>query len=110
NLLLTLAVFTILNTPSAKRYPYFLALDELPVFASSFELLEWLSGQTRKFLARLVVCHQGVNRFPDRQDDRLLHAITSQCRTHLYFRHGSPVDAEFFGRIVALPEYDPSRI
>ena len=105
NLFLTLAVFTILNAPAERRYPYFLALDELPVFASSFELLEWLSGQTRKFLARLVVCHQGVNRFPDRGEDRLLHAITSQCRSHLFFRHGSPVDAEFFGRILALPEY-----
>jgi hypothetical protein len=110
NLFLTLAVFTILNTPAEKRYPYFLALDELPVFASSFDLLEWLAGQTRKFLARLVVCHQGVSRFPGRQDDRLLHAITSQCRTHLYFRHGSPADAEFFGKILALPEHDPVRV
>lgn len=105
NLFLTLAVFTILNSPAERRYPYFLALDELPVFASSFDLLEWLSGQTRKFLARLVVCHQGVNRFPDRAEDRLLHAITSQTRTHLFFRHGSPVDCDFFGRILALPEY-----
>lgn len=110
NLFLTLAVFTILNTPPGKRYPYFLALDELPVFASSFDLLEWLSGQTRKFLARLVVCHQGVNRFPNRHEDRLLHAITSQCRTHLYFRHGAGADCDFFGRILALPEYDPMRV
>jgi hypothetical protein len=110
NLFLTLAVFTILNTPASRRYPYFLALDELPVFASSFDLLEWLSGQTRKFLARLVVCHQGANRFPDRHEDRLLHAITSQCRTHLYFRHGSGSDCDFFGRILALPKYDPWRV
>ncbi|HEX3151196.1 MAG TPA: hypothetical protein VHR66_24170 [Gemmataceae bacterium] len=110
NLFLTLAVFTILNTPAEKRYPYFLAADELGVFASSFELIEWLSTQTRKFLARLVVCHQGANRFPDRYDDRLLHAITSQCRTHLHFRHGSGADCDFFGRILALPEYDPHKI
>jgi hypothetical protein len=110
NLFLTQAIFTILNAPPERRYPYFLAVDELPVFKSSFDLLLWLSGQVRKFLARLVVCHQGVNLFPERGDDRLLQALTSQCRTHFFFRHGSPADAEFFGRILALPEYDPKRV
>ncbi len=110
NLFLTQAIFTVLNAPAHTRYPYYLIVDELPVFRSSFELLLWISGQVRKFLARLVVCHQGVNLFPDRGEDRLLQAITGQCRTHLLFRHGLPSDVEFFGRLLALPTYDPLKI
>jgi hypothetical protein len=64
NLFLTLAVFTILNTPPEKRYPYFIALDELPVFASSFDLLEWLAGQPRAALVS-----SGVKRGQPEQPD-----------------------------------------
>ncbi len=110
NLFLTGMVFEILNTPTERRYPYFLALDELPVFSASFELLAWLAAQTRKFLCRLVVAHQGVGGFPERADDPLLQALASQMRTKLIFRHGSVADTDYFGSLLALPDYDPLKV
>lgn len=110
NLFLTGMVFEILNAPAERRYPYFVALDELPVFSASFELLGWLATQTRKFLCRLVVAHQGIGGFPERADDPLLQALASQMRTKLLFSHGSPADTDYFGSLLALPDYNPLKI
>jgi hypothetical protein len=107
NLFLTGMTFEILNAPAERRYPFFVALDELPVFSASFELLAWLATQTRKFLCRLVVAHQGVGGFPERADDPLLQALASQMRTKLIFRHGSVADCDYFGGILALADYNP---
>ena len=39
-----------------------------------------------------------------------LGAFIGQCGTHFYFRHCDPVDAKFFGEIVALPALDPLKV
>lgn len=111
NLVLTEFLFAIFNTPEAERVPFTLFLDELPVFASCFTLLtKTFLPQTRKFLARGVFAHQGVNFFPDRTEDRLLNALVGQCRTHIYFRHANPIDARYFAEIIKLSSLDPYQV
>lgn len=110
NLWLTLALATIMNTPAQYRYPYFIGIDELPVFGSSSDLLISNLAQQRKFLVRTIGCFQGANAFPNRTEDRLLNSFLSQCRTHLYFRHSSEQDCAFFGKHIALSDYNPLRV
>jgi hypothetical protein len=106
NLWLNELLYAVYNTPREQRVPHFIFLDELPVFASSFDLLTQATAQVRKFKTRLVCAFQGTQFFPDRTDDRLLNAIIGQLGVQFYFRHKHPVDAKFFGEIVKLPSLD----
>jgi hypothetical protein len=95
------------NLPRAERTPHAVFLDELPRFSSSFDLLTRGLAQVRKYLVRFVCAFQGAQGFPERADDRLLHALLSQCRTTVIFRHRNPADAKFFGEFLALPAFNP---
>lgn len=97
------------NLSREERTPHVILLDELPVFGSSFDLITRGLAQVRKFLIRFVCAFQGTQYFPDRTEDRLLHALISQCRTTVVFRHRNPADAKFFGEMLALPTFDPLR-
>ncbi|HUY90315.1 MAG TPA: type IV secretion system DNA-binding domain-containing protein [Pirellulales bacterium] len=95
------------DLPRQERTPHVVFLDELPVFGSSFDVLTRALAQVRKFKIRLVAAFQGTQLFPEREEDRLLNALISQCRTTVVFRHKNPVDAKFFGELVTLPVLDP---
>lgn len=110
NLYLTESIYTVMNLPESERRPFFIFIDELPVFASSAPLLTRTLAQIRKYQTRIVAAHQGTGMFAERTDDRLLHAFVSQCRAHFYFRHQNPVDAKFFGEIISLPGFSPTKI
>lgn len=43
-------------------------------------------------------------------DDPFLETITGQCGTRVLFRHQNESDATYFGRQLALPQYDPLKI
>ena len=106
NLWLNEIIHCVMSQPTHRRRPYFVMIDELPVFKSSSSLLIAALAQIRKFKLRVIAAHQGCNMFPERTEDRLLHAFVSQCRTHFYFRHGNFADAEYFGKIIELPTID----
>ena len=111
NLLLTEFIYAVMNMPAARRRLYFVFIDELPVFAqASGPLLIRALCEIRKFLVRFVLAHQGTQRFPNGAADPFLNTIVAQCGVHLFFRHANPVDAKYFGEIVALPDYDPKRV
>lgn len=111
NLLLTEFIYTVMNLSAVRRKLYFVFVDELPVFAqASGPLLIRALCEIRKFLVRFVLAHQGTQRFPQGVADPFLNTIVGQCGVHLYFRHANPVDAKYFGEIVALPDYDPKRV
>jgi hypothetical protein len=109
NLFLTEFIYTVMNLPEDYRRPYFIFIDELPVFASSFPLLLKTMCEIRKFKTRFVLAHQGTQRFPDGTQDRFLNTIISQCGVHVLLRHVNPVDAKFFGELLALPAIDPHK-
>lgn len=111
NLLLTEFIYAVMNLPAERRRLYFVFIDELPVFAqASGPLLMRALCEIRKFLVRFVLAHQGTQRFPHGAADPFLNTIVAQCGVHLFFRHANPVDARYFGEIVALPDYDAKRI
>ena len=110
NLWLMEVLFAIYNTPRSQRVPHVIAIDELPVFRSSFELITNALPQVRKFLCRFAVAFQGTQLFEGRQEDRLLNALVSQCNAHFVFRHKNPVDAKFFGEILKLPGLDTHKV
>jgi hypothetical protein len=111
NLILTEFIHTVMNLPTKERRPYFVMVDELPVFAqASGPLLIKALCEIRKFLCRFILAHQGTQRFPERTEDPFLNTIVSQCGVHVYLRHVNPKDATFFGDILALPHLDPLRI
>lgn len=107
NLWLSELLYAAYNLPRHERTPHVVFLDELPVFASSFDVLTRALAQVRKFQIRVVAAFQGTQLFPDRTEDRLLNGLISQCRTTIVFRHKNPVDAKFFGELVTLPMLDP---
>jgi hypothetical protein len=110
NLWLSELLHAIFATPEAERVPHWIVLDELPVFTSCAPLITAASRQVRKFLTRFVCAFQGTTFFERRTEDRLLHALVGQCSTHVLFRHIDPADATFFGEIVALPQFSPTRV
>ena len=110
NLWLNEIIHCVMSQPMQLLRPYFVMIDELPVFESSSSLLIAALAQIRKFKLRIIAAHQGCNMFPDRTEDRLLHAFVSQCRTHFYFRHGNFADAEYFGKTIELPSIDPLKV
>lgn len=96
------------NKSGRHRHLMILAIDELPVFKSSGELLTTVAlPQCRKYLLRTIACAQGATVFPEKTDDRLLQSFLSLAGTRLYFRHNSEMDCAFFGRHIALPVYSP---
>lgn len=110
NLWLSEILHTVFNTPANRRRPIFVCIDELPVFKACAPLLSFALTQVRKFQLRFILMHQGTINFPDGTNDRLLNNLVSQCRVHVYMRHANPVDAKFFGEVVALPTTDPLKI
>jgi hypothetical protein len=93
------------NFEEHERTPHVLLIDELPTFASPpcMEQLAHCLRTCRKTLFRCAANFQGTNFFPDRHEDRTLHAFVGQCGTMFTFRHKNPVDAKFFGEILRLP-------
>ena len=110
NLFLHEELFSVYNTPREERRPYFVILDELPDFYSCAPLLIKALRHVRKYQLRFICAHQGTHFFPDRTDDRLLRALVGQCRRHYLFCHADPVDARFFGEVIALPDLDAKRV
>jgi len=110
NLILHEVLYAAFNMPREKRVAHFMFADELPVFASSFDLITWALTQVRKFKLRFCCAFQGTQLFEERTEDRLLNALIGQCNCHVIFRHKNPVDARFFADIVHLPSADPWKI
>ena len=110
NFLLTEFLHDIFNMPEEELRPYFIFIDELPVFKSSAPLISYALARTRKYKLRFIGAHQGTTLFPQRTEDPLLHAMVSMCGVHLCFNHCNPVDAKFFGDVVALPSYSPTKV
>lgn len=107
NLWLSEFLHAVFHTPEDRRVPFFLCIDELPVFKSSAPLLIAALRQVRKMKLRIICAHQGTQFFKDKVDDRLLNALVGQCGVHLYFRHVLPADARYFAEVVKLPSLDP---
>jgi hypothetical protein len=85
-----------------------LAIDELPLFRSSSEILITVAlAQCRKFLVRTIACAQGASAFPDGAQDRFLQAFLSLAGVNFFFRHNSELDCSLFGRHIALPVFSP---
>lgn len=88
-------LFTVLSTPAHLRKPLMVVGDEAPVICAGMEnLLLNVIPQTRKMLLRWVWAWQGVYRWQDAEENRLLRTITGQCNM-AYFRHTDPRDARF---------------
>ncbi len=110
NLVLHEVLYAAFNMPRHERVPHFVFADELPVFASSFDLITWALTQVRKFKLRFCCAFQGTQLFEERTEDRLLNALIGQCNAHVIFRQKNPVDARFFADIVSLPSADPWKV
>ena len=54
NLILHEVLYAAFNMPRNERVPHFVFADELPVFASSFDLITWALTQVCKFKLRFV--------------------------------------------------------
>ena len=106
NFWLTELFHTIFGTPPAQRLPTLIVCDELPVFRASGPMIARALRLIRKTKARFVGAFQGMHSFPKGKDDPLLRNMI-QCRTRFYFRHNDEDDAQFFGGIASLPNYDP---
>jgi hypothetical protein len=91
------------------RCPTAIICDELPVFRPSFNLIERSLRMRRKTLTRFFGLHQGTQGFPNGTDDPLLHHIVGQTGIKAYFRHVDPVDNQFFGDVLAIPQLDPHK-
>ncbi|HQX51777.1 MAG TPA: hypothetical protein PLR25_17790, partial [Planctomycetaceae bacterium] len=105
NLWVAEILHTVFSTPEAERQPMLLALDELPVFRASSDLITSALRQVRKMRLRFLLAFQGIHSFPLSKDDPLLRA-TAMCGSSFYFRHTDEDDALFFGGKLSLPEYD----
>jgi len=79
NLWLYELLYAIYNTPRANRVLHFVAIDELPVFRASFEIITTALAQVRKFLCRFIVAFQGTQLFEERTEDRLLNAPSASA-------------------------------
>ncbi len=106
NFWLTELFHTIFGTPAERRLPALIVCDELPIFRASAPMIARSLRLIRKTRARFVGSFQGMHSFPKGKDDPLLRNMV-QCRTRFYFRHNDEDDANFFGGIVSLPQYDP---
>ncbi|QDU42909.1 AAA-like domain protein [Symmachiella dynata] len=95
----------VMSKPEHERRRRFCALDELPLFASSFPLLQTQCTEIRKFCTKYVFSHQGSARFPGRHDNEFLNTLTDMCRLHVFFRHGAG-DAKFFGEQISLSNWN----
>jgi hypothetical protein len=105
NLWVAEILHTVFSTPEADRQPMLLALDELPVFRASSDLITSALRQVRKMRLRFLLAFQGIHSFPLAKDDPLLRA-TSMCGSSFYFRHTDEDDALYFGGKLSLPDYD----
>ncbi|MBC7821558.1 MAG: type IV secretory system conjugative DNA transfer family protein [Planctomycetaceae bacterium] len=99
----------VLATPEPMRQRRLCLIDELPVFNESCgPLLEKMATEIRKYQTSFVFLHQGGSRFPGRTDNEFLRTILDMCRVKVLFRHN--VDAEYFGKLVALAAHGGPRI
>lgn len=99
------AMDAIENFEEHERTPHVLMLDELPTFLAcpaTNEQLTHLLRTCRKTKLRCIGAAQGVNFFPEKTEDRALHAFIGQAGTQFYFRMKDPLDAKFFAEIVKL--------
>ncbi len=110
NLFLSEAVFTAINLPEQRRRPFWILIDELSVFESSFPLIAQALREVRKFGIRFVGAHQGTQFFPDKTEDRLLHTFVGMCGVNLIMQHTSSADARYFGEVIGLRNYNPKRV
>ncbi|MCA8995064.1 MAG: type IV secretory system conjugative DNA transfer family protein [Planctomycetaceae bacterium] len=109
NVVLTNYLAVVLSTPERKRQRRLCVIDELPVFSESCgPLLERMCTEIRKYRTSFLFLHQGGARFPGRTDNEFLKTIHDMCRCKIYFRHN--MDAEFFGKQVALAAHAGPRV
>ncbi|MEZ6055488.1 MAG: hypothetical protein R3C01_02165 [Planctomycetaceae bacterium] len=109
NVVLTNYLAVVMSTPEQQRQRRLCVIDELPVFNESCgPLLERMATEIRKYRTSFVLLHQGGSRFVGRTDNEFLRTIHDMCRVKLYFRHN--IDAEFFGKQVALAAHQGPRV
>lgn len=109
NIVLTNYLSVVFSTPQQHRRRRICVIDELPVFSEACApLLEKVCTEVRKYLTSFIFLHQGTARFPDRENNPLFRTIFDMCRVKVHFRHG--VDAEFFGKQVALAAHRGPKI
>lgn len=104
------AFHTVFNMPERDRVPFFVIADEFPRLKASFPLIATALRIIRGLKTRLIAAHQGVYSFPDGPEDLLLQTIMGQCGSHVEFRHHNEAEARFFGRQLALPNYDARKV
>ena len=100
----------VMSRPPAERRPSLCCVEELPVFEHSFDLFVKNLPRLRKFMGRIVACHQGIHTFEGGADSRLLNLIRTLCPTHLYFRSSSPSDAKFTAEQIHLPSINLKKV
>jgi hypothetical protein len=109
NIVLNQYLAVVLSTPEPLRRRRLCMIDELPVFNESCgPLLERMCTEIRKYKTSFMFLHQGGARFPGRTENEFLLTILDMCRVKVFFRHN--VDAEFFGKLVALSAHGKPRI
>ena len=110
NVWLSQVLFTIFNTPPEERRPVLVVADELPVVAEACgPLLVSSLPQTRKMLFRFVGLFQNVNTFAGGVDNPLLRCLVDLCNK-IVMRHRGDVDTEFWGKILSIPNRDPTKV
>lgn len=110
NLLLFDFLHTVQCIPLSSLRPYFVLIDELPVFAASAPVLEQALRECRKFLIRFVLAHQGLSGFSDGEENELLNNVLSHCGIRVYFKHHNHRDATYFAKQLALKSFDKKKV
>jgi len=77
NMVLSSAIDVVMTRPLRERKNSLIAVEEMPLFSSSEELLFRTFSRIRKFRTRFAVCHQGAHTFEGGLDSRLLASIRS---------------------------------
>lgn len=110
NMVLSSAIDVVMTRPLHERKNSLIAVEEMPVFSSSEELLFRTFSRIRKFKARFAVCHQGAHTFEGGLDSRLLASIRSNFQTHFFFRSSHPSDAKHTAEQIHLPTLDLKKV
>ena len=110
NMVLSSAVDVVMTRPLHERKNSLIAVEEMPVFSSSEELLFRTFARVRKFKTRFAVCHQGAHTFEGGLESRLLASIRSNFQTHFFFRSSHPADAKHTAEQIHLPTLDLKKV
>jgi len=110
NMFLSSAIDVVMTRPLHERKNSLIAVEEMPVFRSSEDLLFSTFSRIRKFNTRFAVCHQGAHTFEAGLESRLLASIRSNFQTHFFFRSSHPADAKHTAEQIHLPTLDLKKV